>query len=131
MGPKHRTRPTFVTAFVLFAVIACLCFSVGEGLRLRPFTSSASVSASHPSGTQFNGTTTSVNTRNKYGPISVPERVQRRGDADAEDLDKPASLNGTELVVQSPGRFDLDDRVSFTSPLLESNSSGRAPPFHS
>ena len=37
ISAKRRTTSYFVRTTVLVGVIACLCFSVGEGLRLRPF----------------------------------------------------------------------------------------------
>src|SRR5687768_17804468 len=57
-------------AIVSLSVVACLCFSIGEGLRLTPFPVSV-VSEIEA----FDDTSNSLH---RYGPLDVPARAQSR-----------------------------------------------------
>ena len=55
---------------VSLSVVACLCFSIGEGLRLTPFPVAVFTEAEG-----FNETDNSLQ---RYGPLDVPARAQSR-----------------------------------------------------
>ena len=72
----------FTSAALLVAVLGSLCFSVGEGLRLRPF----------PVSTNLADTQTSEFTNKiaQYGPLDVPAQSQKRNKRQTVDFDRPS-----------------------------------------
>lgn len=109
-------------------VIAALCFSVGEGLRLTPFTSS------HLIGVEVTDTpltkTSDKISNHRYGPLYVPPHNQKRSKRDAVPLD--VLLTANSYAIPSALRFSTS-RESFDiiSILVVSQSASRAPPFAS
>jgi len=118
-------RPT-----LLAGVIACLCFSVGEGLRLRPFPVSA-LAQSEATDTQLNATASYEISLCKYGPVDVPTRVQMRGKRQVVDYGNAPSQNSRELTVQHVLLSSAEESAGIVSLFSESHLSGRAPPSHS
>ena len=120
----------FVRTTVLVGVLAGLCFSVGEGLRLRPFPISNKAESGVETGeSYFQASHESVSAR--YGPVYTPARVQNRNKREAVDY---AYLPGrTSHVLTGYGVFffaaDEPNRVASAS--FASSPSGRAPPFFS
>ncbi|HEY5883891.1 MAG TPA: hypothetical protein VIT88_04350 [Pyrinomonadaceae bacterium] len=103
---------------VSLSVIACLCFSIGEGLRLTPFPVSvvSEVEA-------FDDTNNSLR---RYGPLDVPARAQSRNKRQVVDFafSLPASALQPQRVIPSRYHATLDVHTFYTgSPPI-----GRAPP---
>jgi hypothetical protein len=114
----------------LVGIIACLCFSVGEGLRLRPFPVSA-LAESRVTNTQINATTSYETSLYKYGPLDVPTRMQKRGKRQVVDYGNAPSQNSRELTVQQVLLSSADEPAGVVSLSFESHLSGRAPPSNS
>jgi len=103
---------------IIVLTLVALCFSVGEGLRLTPFTEAATDSsvagASHLSVHQ-------------YGPLNVPAQAQKRSKRIALDLSCPVSVyTGDFVAARHSASDDLPARVA--SVLAVVFPSGRAPP---
>ena len=127
---KRRATSRFMDTTVLVGVIACLCFSVGEGLRLRPFPVSA-IAESEAANTELNATASHETSLYKYGPLDVPARVQTRCKRQAVDYGNAPSQNSGELTVHKVLLSSADTRARIVSLPLRSNLSGRAPPSNS
>ena len=111
-------------------VIACLCFSVGEGLRLRPFPASA-LAHSEARTPHLNATSSYEVSRCKYGPLDVPTRIQKRGKRQVVDFGNGPSQNSRELTVQHVLLSSAEKPDGIVSLLSGTHLSGRAPPYHS
>jgi hypothetical protein len=125
-----RSITFFVRTILLVGVIACLCFSVGEGLRLRPFPV-AVLAQSEATNAQLNASASFEISVSKYGPVDVPTRIQKRGKRPVVDYGNTPSQNSRELTVQRvlPSRAAEADGI--TSHPSGTHLSGRAPPYHS
>ena len=113
-----------MTTAVLIVVIASLCFSVGEGLRLTPFPISALEASDTPQ--TINPATQISN--HKYGPLDIPTQQQKRNKRQAVPLDFLLTVNSCAVrpalhfsVTREPSEID--------SVLVVSKSAGRAPPL--
>jgi hypothetical protein len=126
----RKNTSCFVRTTLLVGVIACLCFSVGEGLRLRPFPVSA-LAESEPANPQFDATASNEISLRKYGPLDVPSRVQKRGKRQVVDYGHATSQNSPELTVQQVLLSSVNEPASIVSLLFGSHLSGRAPPSRS
>ena len=115
---------------LLVGVIACLCFSVGEGLRLRPFPVSA-LAEFEATNTQLNAPASYESSLYKYGPLDVPTRVQKRGKRQVLDYANASSQNSRELTVQDVLLSSADEPAGIVSLSFRSHLSGRAPPSNS
>ncbi len=127
---ERRTTSRFMHTTVLVGVIACLCFSVGEGLRLRPFPVSA-LAECEATNTQLHATASYELSLYKYGPLDVPARVQKSGKRQAVDYGNAPSQNSRELTVQQVLFSSADEPAGIVSLSFESHLSGRAPPSNS
>ena len=127
---KRRITSRFVRTTTLVGVIACLCFSVGEGLRLRPFPVSA-LAECETTNAQLNATTGYEVSLYKYGPLDVPARAQQRGKRHAVDYGNAPSQNTRELTVQQVLLSNAAEPAGIVSLPFESHFSGRAPPSNS
>ena len=112
-------------------VLAGLCFSVGEGLRLTPIPVSALAGAAAPDA-RLNAAASRGTTLHKYGPLDKPSQsqVQKRGKRQSPDCDCPPPPN-----TRQPNDDLLPDTgarppVGFTSTLPISEPADRAPPSH-
>ncbi len=107
-------------------VIASLCLSVGEGLRLRPFPTVAplkTITAEVVAG----ATVSNEYAVRQYGPLDVPTPNQKRSKREALDLACAAIVNTYEVPndVRTSAAlppFHVDSVVLFSRPP------GRAPP---
>src|SRR5688572_9805589 len=109
-----RLRNTAVS----LSVVACLCFSIGEGLRLTPFPVSmvSEIEA-------FDDTNDSLH---QYGPLDVPARAQSRSKRHVVDFAfaLPARPIQPQRIIPSRYHATLDVHTIYTgSPPI-----GRAPP---
>jgi len=129
MKSLSRVTNSFViTAALLAVIVGSLCFSVGEGLRLTPFPTTALA--------QTDDSSTVVNIKDahvsltKYGPLDVPAQSQKRGKRNTVQL-ASASPARRELVFTSVvGTFKYEaDDLNLLSHVAR--PSGRAPPLNS
>jgi hypothetical protein len=112
----------------MVGVIACLCFSVGEGLRLRPFPVSGLAEA-EATNTQLYPNTSNETSTSKYGPLDVPTRVQKRGKRQVVDYGNPPSQSSRELTAHPFLLPVTGEAVDIVSLLFGSRTPSRAPPF--
>lgn len=120
----------FVRTTVLVGVIACLCFSVGEGLRLRPFPVFA-LAESEATNAQLNATASHETSLYQYGPLDVPTRAQKRGKRQVVDYGNAPSQNNRELPLQQVLFSSADEPAGILFLSFGSHLSGRAPPSNS
>jgi hypothetical protein len=113
---------------VLVGVLVGLCFSVGEGLRLRPFPINSLADSGVPKTESFiQASNESASAR--YGPVYTPTRVQNRNKREA--LDHAYLPGRSNHVLTGYGIFfsHCDETRTVASASLASSRSGRAPPF--
>jgi hypothetical protein len=128
-GTELTTRPRLARAILLIGVIAGLCFSAGEGLRLTPFPVSAQAGVAAP-GARFNVAASRWASLHKYGPMDKPSpaQVQKRGKRQSLDCECPPARNvrnPNDGLLQDPG---VRAPVGFTSAHPISEPADRAPP---
>jgi len=128
LSTERTTRPCCVRMIILIGVMACLCFSVGEGLRLTPFPLSA-LHADEATNAQRPATASNGTSLPKYGPLDVPTRVQQRGKRQLAEYGNPPSQSSRVLTVRQALFPETGEPVDIVSLLCGSRSSGRAPPF--
>ena len=92
-------------------IVGALCFSVGEGLRLTPFTVS----------------TFSQTEDAQYGPLNVPAQNQKRSKRQV-DVAVPAAT-GTRDSFPESSHIVAGELIDVASVLFVPGPSGRAPPF--
>jgi hypothetical protein len=105
-------------AIISIGVVACLCFSIGEGLRLTPFPVSVVSEAE--------GFKDANNSLRRYGPLDVPARAQSRNKRQVVDYAFSAPERALELprAVSPVSHESLELHQIYTgSPPI-----GRAPP---
>lgn len=111
---------------VLIGVIASLCFSVGEGLRLTPFPVSA-LTRAEPAIVLVEARASDQISLYKYGPLDAPTQNQKRNKRHTVDFACPPTVGAREVphylslsVAYEP--FDI------VSVRFVSRPAGRAPP---
>jgi hypothetical protein len=117
-----------VRTIILIGIIACLCFSVGEGLRLTPFPVVA-LAESGSMNSQLKATASCQTSQRKYGPLDVPTRVQKPGKRQMVDYGNLPAQNGRELTANQGILPDTWELVGIFSLLFGSLTPGRAPPL--
>jgi hypothetical protein len=112
---------------ILIVVLASLCFSVGEGLRLTPFPVSA-LKAVDLRGFLLDAGPSNETSIYKYGPLDVPSQVQKRSKRQSIDL---ASVPARDTCDSQILRCPQCERESLNviSRTFVSRPAGRAPPF--
>ncbi|MDQ3665461.1 MAG: hypothetical protein M3410_02470 [Acidobacteriota bacterium] len=120
-----RSQP--IPSVMMIVVIASLCFSVGEGLRLTPFPLS-SLSQVESTNVLFDAKTSHETSAYKYGPLDVPTQIQKRSKRQAVDFACPPSRGVHKLLSYL---YPLSDGgpVHIVSVLFVLRPAGRAPPF--
>jgi hypothetical protein len=123
----HIMRSQCLSTIAVTVVIGAICFSLGEGLRLTPF-SGLATSPSESILLQKQAGTASSTFRS--GPLDVPVQNQRRNKPKSLDLACPTAheendpeTNSFNLAVQESADLHF---IPFVS-----RPAGRAPPFHS
>ncbi len=119
------SRPKLSPIF-LIAVIASLCFSVGEGLRLAPFPVTA-VHAEEPTDL-LSAKTSNATPAYRAGSVDVPTQTQKRSKRQSVDFACPSSGVAREPNTL-PGSSSEQESVRVNSLFSQSRPSGRAPPF--
>lgn len=114
---------------LLIGVIAGLCFSAGEGLRLTPLPLSPQAGAAAPDA-RVNVAASRRTSLHEYGPLDKPSQaqVQKRGNRQSPDCECPPAQDTRKPNndrLRAPGV-----RVSsgFTSTIHISEPADRAPP---
>ncbi len=128
-GTELTRKSRLMRPVLLIGVIAALCFSAGEGLRLAPFPASVSPQAAPPDARPNVAASRGTSLR-KYGPLDKPSQwqVQKRGKRPSLDCECPPAQNTREPndnLLQGPG---VSGPVGFTSTLHISEPADRAPP---
>jgi len=112
---------------ILIVVIASLCFSVGEGLRLTPFPPSAPAQV-EAADVLLNANASPGASIYKYGPLDVPAQAQKRSKRQQIDFACPPAIGARELPTdQRSSSDDKSDHVVSVSSV--SRPAGRAPPL--
>ena len=115
-----------MTATLLAVIVGSLCFSVGEGLRLRPF---PTLSPPADSWAVKGAETSSEVSLAKYGPLDVPAQVQKRSKRYAVELTSGAVATTRPAFASTfeRSRYHTEPiaALSFSAP-----HSGRAPPLN-
>ena len=112
---------------IVIGIIASLCFSVGEGLRLTPFPFSA-LTRAKAANIPLDAKSSLENSLHKYGPLDVPTHTQKRSKRQAVDFACPPSA----IVRALPTYLHLSsDHEPFLigSVVFVARPAGRAPPF--
>lgn len=128
MREKQAAKVHLTRTIVLIGVLASLLFSVGEGLRLRPFPvptfDETEFTNPHENVTAWRETSL-----HKYGPLDVPTQAQKRSKRPAVDYGCPSSQSACELPAGLLRCSGAGETVG-TAPLVSvSQPAGRAPPF--
>lgn len=126
---QYTNRFYFVRRIIMVAVIACLCISSSEGLRLTPFPvfELAAVEATKK---QIRSTA-SYEVSNKYNPTTMPTRPMKRGKHQVVDVATLPSEGTRKLAVQPVFLPIACAAFDGVSPLPFSPIPGRPPPFAS
>ena len=127
--PWRRIRSQVVPSIAVIAVIASLCFSVGEGLRLTPFPFSALIPV-EATNVLLDAKTLPETSLYKYGPLDVPAQSHNSNKRRAGDVACPPSGINRE-VPACPDSFSEHQPFDIASVLRVSRTYGRAPPFRS
>ena len=125
MGTAKSGRGRMI---LLIGVIASLCFSVGEGLRLTPFPVSALPEAAAQDD-RLKVAELREASLHKYGPLDKPTQAQKRGKRQSLDCVCPPSQSirkPTAYLVHSSCVHPL---VAATSTLLTAGPADRGPPL--
>jgi len=129
-GTQGIQRSDLKQVCVLIGIIAALCFSAGEGLRLSPFPAGSVTRIDLPAG-QLNTSGSCETSPTEYGPIHLPTRTQARSKHKVFDVD---CLPATVAVNGSPYVRDLlapGEASTLASFQLISRARDRAPPSSS
>ena len=110
----------------MVGLIACLCLSTSEGLRLAPFPIFASIDAEAATAQVRHHAWTEIS--NHYNPTTVPSR--QRGKQQVVAYESQLSLNA-RLAAQPISMPVAGEITPFVSPVLSARIPSRAPPFAS
>jgi hypothetical protein len=129
---SNTTRSQAIPLFTLIVIIASLCFSMGEGLRLTPFPFTSVVpvkqtrvqldAEASPDSPLYNASIY------KYGPLSVPTQIQKRSKRQGVDFACVTSAGSREVSTYVSFSFD-DEPFHGVSVAFVSRPAGRAPPY--
>ena len=126
-GTRFTARLRRGRTLLLIGVIASLCFSVGEGLRLTPFPVSPLAQAGAPDG-RLKVTELREARPHKYGPLDKPTQAQKRGKRQTPDCQCPPSQSIRKPTAHLLHRGCVRPIVAGASPPLTAGPADRAPP---
>lgn len=120
----------FVRVFFVIVVIACLCFSAGEGLRLTPLPALALGEISS-SDLIVNTTLSRGSPQYLGGPLDRPAQVQVQKSSKRQllDCECPPICDKGEIPFHPLPNLGASDRVDCASRIAEAQPPGRAPPL--
>lgn len=113
---------------IVIGIIASLCFSVGEGLRLTPLPFSA-LTRVEAANIPLDAKSSLENSLRKYGPLDVPTQTHsKRSKRQAVDFACPPSVAVRALTTYL---YPSSDHEPFliVSVVFVARPAGRAPPF--
>ena len=121
-----------VRAVVVAGVIACLCFSAGEGLRLTPLPAPPPAE-DVASNLQADATLSRGASLNRNGPLDMPAQgqAQKRGKRQTLECECPPAGGAREVSFHPLRHSGVERLVVRASRLSISQPSGRAPPLTS
>jgi hypothetical protein len=112
---------------ISIVIVASLCFSVGEGLRLTPFP--ISVLTSPDAANVLLGTEISdQSSLHRYGPLDVPTQTQKRNKRQGVDFACPSTV-GTHEIANHRTLSVVNAPLDIVSVRFVFRPAGRAPPF--
>ena len=121
---------SLVRVLSVIGVIACLCFSAGEGLRLTPLPAILleEISSSVP---QVNATLSQGTPQYLGGPLDRPAQaqVQKIGKRKLLDCECPLTSGMGEIAFHQLPYLDASDGGDRASRTPEAQPPSRAPPF--
>ena len=120
----------FVRVFFVIGVIACLCFSAGEGLRLTPLPVLA-LGETNSSAILVNPTLSRGTLQYLGGPLDRPAQVQVRQSSRRLMLDCecPPRSGPSHIPFHPLPYLAASDGVDRASSIAEAQPPGRAPPL--
>lgn len=121
------TNSSVMTATLLAVIVGSLCFSVGEGMRLRPFPNPTH-SQVEESGTVKDAGELNQVSLSKYGPLDVPTQVQKRSKRHALELASGTSARSQSSFTPIASPFHYEPHTVKAFPFVASRL-GRAPPL--
>ncbi len=128
METERQSYRLLVRQFILIGVIACLCFSVGEGLRLTPFPTST-----HTESIVLKRSVGVIIAKQNplwiHGPLDVPARIQKRDQGQVVDYGSPQILSNREVALYHGRLLSSYKPIPIISSPFGSVTTGRAPPF--
>lgn len=111
----------------MVVLIACLCISTSEGLRLAPFPifelSEVEVTKKQLRSSASNEIS------NKYNPTTMPTRPMKRGKQQVLDIDNQPSESTRRLAFHPVFLPVTEEVAGVVSPILSTAIPSRAPPF--
>lgn len=125
MGLQNRSGKPLL---LLVCIVAALCFSAGEGLRLTPFPGNNLAGAPLQEG-QLGDRGTCETSTPKYGPVDLPKRTQARSKHKVFDVDclsAPIAFSAPSPLCNRPVVGNPTKVASFQ---LISRARDRAPPL--
>lgn len=128
--PANRVRLSSGRAALVVGVVACLCFSVGEGLRLLPIPASTHGEPALP-GCHYPVAAPGLHASSSYlsGPVSMPVPLQKRAKREQEPAELVLSRGDEERPAAGFRPRREDGVLSYQLPDCGSPERGRAPPF--
>lgn len=125
---SRMTNSYVMTATLLAVIIGSLCFSVGEGLRLRPFPNPTSAQT-EDSGTLKDAGESIQVSLSKYGPLDVPAQTQKRNKRHTLELASSTFARTQLAFTSNSSSFLYEPDAEQSSPFVASHL-GRAPPLN-
>lgn len=125
MKTTRNKNRNFGRRIIMVGLMACLCLSTSEGLRLAPFPIFASIDAETANAQVRHHAWTEIS--NHYNPTTVPTRQMKRGKQQVVQYESAFSAN-PRLAAQ-PIFLPVTGEAHFVSPLLSTRIPSRAPPF--
>lgn len=125
---SRLTNSYVITATLLAVIVGSLCFSVGEGLRLRPFPDLAH-SQVEDSGTVKGAGESNQFSLAKYGPLDVPTQTQKRSKRHALELASGTSARTQSAFTATTSSFHYEPDVVKPFRFVATRL-GRAPPLN-
>lgn len=128
-GTEITTRSRRLRMILMIGVLAGLCFSVGEGLRLTPFPVSAQAGVAAPDA-RLNVAASRGASLHKYGPLDKPSQgqAQKRGKRQSPDCECPPAQHTRKPNNDPLQSLGVRAPIGFTSALPISEPADRAPP---
>lgn len=127
----HTNRSLLPRTTLIVGIIACLCFSVGEGLRLTPFPVSPLAGGAAEQNVFHSVIASPEISLNRYGPMDVPSKAQslKRGKRQTVDCEFPPFPNADKLPADRSQRHGSEEPEGLIYLLPISQPADRAPPF--